>query len=538
MIIEKYFYIVIIGMMGLFVGCWDDNDKAVCGNGIVEGDETCDGNDLRGFTCQDFVYTGGELKCSADCRFDYSDCFYAVCGNGVAEHGEICDDTDLRGETCVSQGYDNGGDLACLEDCSGFDTSGCLGAIVLLQGVTWSPGADLAETLEDNRFPIPGALVAASMFPHFELPQEMYCNDCINIMPDIPYVFSDPVDGSFELALHAERSYYLLVQKGNFSRVREIYIPETPDGIITLESEASGAPKPEETTLPNTTDLDKGDNIPKIAIIYGEFEDMSIMFEALGFDYHGEFSVYKERDEVSNLVGSWQNLAKYNLIIAPCGLSWVGGPHDVENIKEYVRHGGRLYINGFSYDFAEQVWPEFLAFYVKGANGGHPSICGDGPNPPSEPFVCNEQAGSWDFVGVPGDEDFAGWIALPDVNANNLINLKAARNSIYEINSGEVGICYEHGTGPNGELYLPPRVWMYGKETPAGADKPTTVSWPFYCGKVLYTVYNTQSDYSFPYKLSVQDKIMMYLIMEIQLWKTTATCITVDPIFETTIGSD
>ncbi len=386
---------------------------------------------------------------------------------------------------------------------------------VVFKGVTWSPGADLADTLEDNRFPIPGALVAAHVSPPEEMPQEMYCNECVDVPTNIPHVISDPVDGSFELVLLAEQSYYLVVQKGEFRRVREIHIPETPDGVFTLEPDAPGVPRPEETTLPNSTDLDRGDNIPKIAIIHGQYEDMSIMFEALGFDYDGEFSVYRGSSEVGQLVGSYENLAKYNLIIAPCGESWVGGPNDVENIKEYVRNGGKLYIDDFAYDFAEQVWPEFLTFYVRGTFGGQGSVCGDGPSPPP-PNECNDWAGSWDFIGVPGDENFADWIALPDVNANNPIELKAAWDSIYDISPGEVGIDHEHGTGPNGELYLPPRVWMYGKETPAGADKPTTVSWPFYCGKVLYTVYHTHSGYSDPYRLLLQEKIMMYLIMEVQ----------------------
>ncbi len=48
----------------------------------------------------------------------------AVCGDDVAEGFEVCDGIDLQGETCVSQGF-SGGELACLPDCTGFDTSGC-----------------------------------------------------------------------------------------------------------------------------------------------------------------------------------------------------------------------------------------------------------------------------------------------------------------------------------------------------------------------------------------------------------------------------
>jgi hypothetical protein len=48
-----------------------------------------------------------------------------VCGNGVLESGEVCDGADLRGQTCVSQGF-SGGTLACNAGCGAFDTSGCV----------------------------------------------------------------------------------------------------------------------------------------------------------------------------------------------------------------------------------------------------------------------------------------------------------------------------------------------------------------------------------------------------------------------------
>lgn len=48
-----------------------------------------------------------------------------VCGNGVVEGDEVCDGEDLGGEDCVSQGYD-GGTLACLPDCSGFFYLNCV----------------------------------------------------------------------------------------------------------------------------------------------------------------------------------------------------------------------------------------------------------------------------------------------------------------------------------------------------------------------------------------------------------------------------
>jgi PGF-pre-PGF domain-containing protein len=48
--------------------------KAVCGNGIIETGEDCDGTQLNGQTCTGLGYTGGTLACSASCKLDKSGC--------------------------------------------------------------------------------------------------------------------------------------------------------------------------------------------------------------------------------------------------------------------------------------------------------------------------------------------------------------------------------------------------------------------------------------------------------------------------------
>ncbi|HYH44191.1 MAG TPA: DNRLRE domain-containing protein [Thermoanaerobaculia bacterium] len=49
-----------------------------------------------------------------------------VCGNGVREGGEQCDGADLGGATCLSRGFASG-TLACKSNCA-FDTAGCVTA--------------------------------------------------------------------------------------------------------------------------------------------------------------------------------------------------------------------------------------------------------------------------------------------------------------------------------------------------------------------------------------------------------------------------
>lgn len=51
----------------------------VCGDGVIEGDEECDGSNLGGETCESKGYDGGALLCNS-CSFEVSECYYAVAG--------------------------------------------------------------------------------------------------------------------------------------------------------------------------------------------------------------------------------------------------------------------------------------------------------------------------------------------------------------------------------------------------------------------------------------------------------------------------
>jgi hypothetical protein len=105
----------------------------VCGNGVGEGLEQCDGNDVRGATCA--ALTGvptaiGAVKCSANCTLDASGCTipFGFCGDGVRLGFEQCDGSDLAGATCASVTGDTNsqGSLTCLPNCV-LDPSQCTG---------------------------------------------------------------------------------------------------------------------------------------------------------------------------------------------------------------------------------------------------------------------------------------------------------------------------------------------------------------------------------------------------------------------------
>lgn len=99
-----------------------------CGNGVREGSEECDTEDMGDQTCADFSgaggapFTGGTLACGVDCKVVTEAC--TLCGDGSVEGDELCDGPQVGAATCVDMGFE-GGSLTCNASCDGLDDSGC-----------------------------------------------------------------------------------------------------------------------------------------------------------------------------------------------------------------------------------------------------------------------------------------------------------------------------------------------------------------------------------------------------------------------------
>ena len=120
------------GLEGGELACLDDCSgydlsgcilPPTCGDGVQEGPERCDAEDFGGVSCQSEGFDSGELACVLTCNaLDTSGC--GLCGNLVADGDEVCDGTDVRGQTCLARGFDSGG-LQCTPDCAAVDSSNC-----------------------------------------------------------------------------------------------------------------------------------------------------------------------------------------------------------------------------------------------------------------------------------------------------------------------------------------------------------------------------------------------------------------------------
>jgi len=344
-------------------------------------------------------------------------------------------------------------------------------------------------------------------------PRPGRCVECVD--PNVEYVaytFTEP-DGSFELKDLPFGSYPLIIEKGLFRRVVDLNI--TDCGIYELPEEDTRLPK----------DYSEGD-IPKIAVITGYWDHMEEVLAKIGlaevdssghivwgtqkFDlYNGESS---ERGSVfsgnaEDLLRDYGRLITYDIVFINCGnyiedelYFWgTGGiledPQIQENIRNYVKEGGRLYVTDLSYDFEEHALPKWIDF--EGSIDG---------------FVDTPEDFDAAQVGVEGitvqgiilDQDLSHWLNVIGVlQPDNTVPIRGFLEGWAVMKAVD--------TDDTGKVWVQGEVdYYYG----SGELRPLTATFEYGCGRVLYTSYHTVPEETSP-ELTPQERILEYLILEI-----------------------
>ncbi|MFO0761282.1 MAG: hypothetical protein U0359_32690, partial [Byssovorax sp.] len=390
-------------------------------------------------------------------------------------------------------------------------------------GTVWGPHPDGQMPL----FPVPGALVLASATPPDPIPA---CNACVELGPDAHYAISGP-DGKFELDVLPGSTFYLVVEKGQFRRVSQVSAPDAT-GIQPLGDVF--------TTLPSKTDAPNGDSVPRLALIYGDYDHIEDVLGKVGIGglapayghqwgtESGYYDVYDNAgptethhgQNLSALLHDPQKLASYDVLLFSCSynanFSFMTDPAVQKNLRDYVWNGGKLYISDYAMPVLEMAWSEFV-WFTDPLHGG----CTENHFPPN----CNHGP-PFDTPATSPDADLSAW--LSSMGSLDGLVVKENWNTIGSLAESKVGI--DPNTMQN--LTAKPKVWVEGPWAytdqdlmdvdidPATFDKsphPLTISFPYNCGRVLYTTYHTVGTTvggKHP-DLLPQEKILFYLLMEL-----------------------
>lgn len=402
-------------------------------------------------------------------------CFLLACGTKAAsafpDAGVAAGDASQDAATAEDVSTDSTGPT--FTDASGTETH--------LLGKVYAPNGQL---------PVAGALVYVSTTPPLEIPDEVYCDDCVRVAAGGPYAFSK-ADGSFDVKVSGlVGSHYLVVKKGAFRRVRPIDIAGGDQQVPRLF-----------TTLPSKTDKGSGDDVPKMLVVHGRHDDIEVSLERLGI----EPSAMDIRPigtnaspGVRNVLSDRDLLMKQHVVFLPCSGS--GGasctndgitsetPSDgtvQAHLREFVERGGRLYVTDYMYEYIHQTWPGTVKWLGQTPAVG--SACRD--------TSYNAQAD----VSDPGLKDW-----LTEVGDTSF-ELKANWTSIDKVSNPPLP---DGGAADSGV-----KIWMNGTPTTGGGSKrPQTVSFEYGCGRVLFSTYHTETSGSM---LAAQEKALLYVLLEV-----------------------
>lgn len=347
----------------------------------------------------------------------------------------------------------------------------------------------------EGTIPVGGALVALLDKEPEALPSGLHCAKCVPLDPGVPFVTA-AADGTFALPAHKTGRAWLVVQKGSFRRVRAVDVIAGEQDVPAVMS-----------TLPAKSDPTKGDTIPKIAVVMGEFDRIERSLAKLGlgklvkdevdpsslpFDFYDDPSPTSPKSG-ARLLADPSLLSQYEIVLLPCsGSSGTtcedtrpSDPAIQRGLHDFVEQGGRVYASDYNYEFVRQVWPDTIHWEGEGKTVG--SAC---------------EKTSYDAPAEVDDPALHDWLGAI---GHGSVTLKASWTTIASVS--EVTATDADGNAKK----ITPHVWMSAKK--GDGTHPATVSFERGCGRVMFSTFHTAGAARDP--LLAQEKALLYVLLEV-----------------------
>jgi hypothetical protein len=351
-------------------------------------------------------------------------------------------------------------------------------AIGTLSGVVVMP---------EGTIPLSDALVYLTPTMPDPIPRGAYCDKCVSL-DSYAFTYSRP-DGTFDLPAYQAGDQYLVVQKGQFRRVRP----------FSVAPGLQAVPGPL-TRLPGKTDDAAGDTTPHMLIWPGQWDHIEKSLTKIGVT---DFELFAPGLDLNAYANKMKALGDYHVVFLPCSGSLAdsslgsGGPACTISVdpqlkaatKAFVAQGGKLYVSDWSYEYVRQSWPGAITWV------GETSQLGSG---------C--QSGGADEPAQFDDASLRDWMTA--IGEGNAV-LKSAWSTIAKVNP--VASIDENGA----TFTQTPKVWASVKQP--GGTYPATVSLQDRCGRVLYSTYHTEGSDTAAGQgtFLAQEKALMHILLEV-----------------------
>lgn len=354
----------------------------------------------------------------------------------------------------------------------------------------------------EGTIPISGALVYLSATMPEAIPDGVFCDRCVELPRGVSFTFATP-DGRFDLGAPAFGHYNLVVQKGQFRRIRPID--------VTADAEV---PK-DLTTLPAKMDKANGDDVPKMAIVMGAWDKIEVSLARLGLGKIVDNGIFGQSVDPATaafdmygsglpgspgyldpnaLLADPSLLSKYHILFVPCSFSsgttcdtWVpaADTNVKKNLQDFVAAGGKLYATDYSYEFVRQPFPGYVTWQNESSAIG--SAC---------------LQGSYDAPASSPDQGLTDWLAVQGTTSFEVVENWTQIRSVNPVQTTDVD---------GNPATITPKVWIEG-QTGQGT-RPVTVAFERACGRVLFSTYHTEAGSSAG--LLPQEKALLYVLLEV-----------------------
>jgi hypothetical protein len=384
-----------------------------------------------------------------------------------------------------------------------------------------------------EEIPIFNALVQVRVTRPEPIPNMVYCERCVDAQG---FTAQSGYRGEFTVSDITPGDYWLVIQKGQFRIERQITL--APGEVLDLDVTM--------TTMPSIHSPELGDWVPRIAVAAGSYDHLEDVLGKMGIgsvDSSGSYSsgsagsdridfyanggetFSPEYGNLADLVSDYGRMQQYHIIFIPCASTAntdaLQQTSVLQNLRNYVSAGGKLYVTDWSGEWHDNVFPEQIEL--------ESSV-----DTPAAAY--NREAGSWNtslFGSADGssynsnnaeavDTDLHAWLngqmgplASGGTGVYDASNMSVIDNwnTIMNVHTVPIGVDDEGLT-----VFDEPHVYVIGGNETSLPKRPLTVTYePVGCGRVLFSTYHT-TDHTHV-GLVPQERILLYLIMEIGVCK-------------------